>query len=394
MPELTSVTRRRTTRTARAVLVLATLVATLSLLATWARQQLLNTDRWTQTSTELLQRAEIRAELAAFLTDQLFAEADVQAQIAGRLPEELRPLAPAATAGARRLVQDVADQALQRPAIQAVWEDANRESHRELVRILEGGGDAVTTRDGVVVLRLRGVLTRIARQIGLPDAAIARIPRVAGDIEVLSSRELALAQDVATLLKAAAVALGVLTVALLALAVWLAAGSRRRMLARVGLGLITSGVLALLARGMAGQVVVDTLAPSASIRPAAGAAWDVGTSLLVTLCWQAVVLGLLLVLASALAGASPTAITTRRKLAPRLREQPLELGFVAAICIVALVAWAPIPALRQPVFLLMLAVLLPLAAHAFRGRALADAPLHSSRNPAATDRPPASPTMG
>lgn len=120
MPELTSVTRRRTTRTARAVLVLATLVATLSLLATWARQQLLNTDRWTQTSTELLQRAEIRAELAAFLTDQLFAEADVQAQIAGRLPEELRPLAPAATAGARRLVQDVADQALQRPAIQAV----------------------------------------------------------------------------------------------------------------------------------------------------------------------------------------------------------------------------------------------------------------------------------
>src|SRR5215470_6272773 len=90
----------RTRRTiAVALIVIASLVAFLALAAIWVNRQALNTDNWTRTSTELLEKPVIRERVAARLTDELFASVDVQQAVSDVLPPRAQILAaPAANA--------------------------------------------------------------------------------------------------------------------------------------------------------------------------------------------------------------------------------------------------------------------------------------------------------
>src|SRR5688572_3307271 len=91
--------RHRRRGWARALVVLASILAFAAILAVWANRQLLNTDNWTDTSTELLENRVIRDQVALYLVDQLYANVDVSAELEAGLPERLQPLAgPAAGA--------------------------------------------------------------------------------------------------------------------------------------------------------------------------------------------------------------------------------------------------------------------------------------------------------
>jgi hypothetical protein len=54
-----------------ALIVVASLLIFLGIFAVWANRQLLNTDNWTDTSTELLENEDIRDQVAIFLVDRL-----------------------------------------------------------------------------------------------------------------------------------------------------------------------------------------------------------------------------------------------------------------------------------------------------------------------------------
>src|SRR5688500_6957816 len=62
---------------ARALVVLASVLAFAAILAVWANRQLPNTDNWTRTSTQLLEDPVIRDQLAIYLVDQMYANVDV-----------------------------------------------------------------------------------------------------------------------------------------------------------------------------------------------------------------------------------------------------------------------------------------------------------------------------
>ena len=83
------------------ILVLATFLGFLSILARWADQQALDTDQWVDTSTQLLENKEVRDTLAAYLVDELYTNVDVATELQQRLPPELRALAGPAAAGLR-----------------------------------------------------------------------------------------------------------------------------------------------------------------------------------------------------------------------------------------------------------------------------------------------------
>src|SRR3954451_16080602 len=117
---------------ARGLVVLASILAFAGILAVWANRQLLDTDNWTKTSTELLQRPVIRQQLAGFLVDQLYANVDVQGELAQALPPRIQPLAGPAASGLRELADRVALRALENPHVQGLWADANRQAHRSL----------------------------------------------------------------------------------------------------------------------------------------------------------------------------------------------------------------------------------------------------------------------
>ena len=182
---------------------------------------------------------------------------------------------------------------------------------------------------------------------------------------ILRSDQRELAQDLVRLLKALAIVLVVLALGLFALGVYLARGRRREALRACGIGLVFAGVTVLVARALAGNAVVDALATTESVRPAAEATWSVGTALLVQAATATLVYGVVVVFAAWLAGPTGWAVATRRNLAPYLREPRFAWGAYGLV-VLLLVAWAPTPAFRQVILALVLIALLALGLEALR----------------------------
>jgi hypothetical protein len=357
-------------RLAIALIVVASLLAFLAIFALWANRQLLNTDNWTKTSSELLERDAIREQIGVFLVNQLYANVDVQSDLEQVFSQVLRPeraevLAGPAAGGLRSLAEDAADRLLQRPVPQRAWEEANRRAQLRLVQAIEGGGDALSTSGGDVTLNLKALLGQTQSNLGVGGRVEQRLPASASEIVILHSDQLALAQDALWVLKALPIVLVVLALGLFALAVYLARGRRREALRACGIGLLFAGAGALVAAALAGNAVVNALATTESLRPAAEDAWDVGTSFLGQAAEATIAYGAVIVIAAWLAGPTRWAVGTRRQLAPYLREPRWAWGAFGVV-VLALLAWAPTPAFRRIVPALVLIGLLALGLEALR----------------------------
>jgi hypothetical protein len=370
-------------RIALALTVVASLLSFLAIFAIWANRQLLDTDNWTDTSTELLENEAIRDHVAIFLVDQLYANVDVRAdaeQVLGQLFRRQRAstLAGPVASGLRTLAENGTSRLLRRPVPQRLWEEANRRAQTRFVQVVEGGGDVVSTTGGEVTLDLKGLFGQTQSNLGVGGRVEQRLPESASQIVILRSDQLELAQDLVKLLKALAIVLVVLALGLFALAVYVARGWRREALRACGIGLAFAGAAALVARALAGDQVVDALATTDSVRPAAEAAWSIGTSLLVQAATATLIYGIVLVLAAWLAGQTAWAAATRRNLAPYLREPRFAWGAFGLVVLV-LVAWAPTPAFRQVILALVLIGLLALGLEALRRQTAREYPGRAPR---------------
>ena len=78
-----------------ALIAVASVMAFLAIFSLWANRLLLNTDNWTDTSSELLAHDDIRNQISIFLVDQLYENVDVKGPIEEALPPRAKPLAAA-----------------------------------------------------------------------------------------------------------------------------------------------------------------------------------------------------------------------------------------------------------------------------------------------------------
>ena len=365
-------------RIAIALIVVASMLTFLAIFAIWANRQLLDTDNWTDTSSELLEHDAVRSQVSSFLVDQLYANVDVQRDLEQVFQQVLGSdraavLAGPAAGGLRGLAEDGVDRLLQRPVPQRLWEEANRRAQIRFVQIVEGGGDALSTSGGEVTLNLKALLGQTQSTLGVGGRVEQRLPDDSSQIVLLRSSQLELAQDAIWLLKTLAIVLTVLALGLFALGVYLARDWRRQALRACGFGLLFGGAAALVARGVAGNAVVNSLATTESVEPAVRATWDVGTSLLVEAASAAIAYGIVVIIAAWLAGSTSWAVATRRQLAPYLREPRWAWGAFGVIVLV-LVAWAPTPAFRQVIPALALIGLLALGVEMLRRQAAREFP--------------------
>ena len=188
-------------RTALTLIVIASVIGFLAIFALWANRQLLDTDNWTETSSELLENEEIRGQVAVFLTDELYANVDVEARLREVLPPQAAPLAGPAAGGLKQLAERAAKALLGRPVPQKLWEEANRRAHRRLLAVLEGGGDTVSTSNGEVTLDLKSLLGQAQSRVGVGGRAQKALPDDAAQITILKSDQLGFAQDAVQALK-------------------------------------------------------------------------------------------------------------------------------------------------------------------------------------------------
>lgn len=361
-------------RIVAALLVVATLITFLAVFSIWVNRQALNTDNWVDTSGKLLRNDEIRAQLSDYLADELFASVDVQAELEKTFPPRLAPLAGPAAGGLHQLAPQVAERALATSQAESLWAGANRAAHETLLKILNDEGSAVSTGNGEVTLDLASLVSESGGQLGIAGKLASKIPPDAGQLTILKSDQLSMAQDVSSLVRHLPIVLTLLALFLYGLAIYLAGPRRRQALRSVGFGFIVAGVLALLLRRIGEGSVTDALARTDAVKPAVEAAWGIGTSLLVTVAVSAITFGILVVIAAWIAGPTRIARSLREEAAPYLRERRGTTYVVVGLVFLILVLWAPVVAFHKPIGLILLAALMILGTEALRRQAAMEFP--------------------
>jgi hypothetical protein len=357
------------------LIVLASLLALVSALTVWSRQQLLDTDKFTSSSAKLLANDEVRATLSTRLVDLLNQRVDVQAQLEETLPPRAKKAAPAIAAAIQNSTGQVINAFLGTAQAQEIWERINRRAHGALVNVLEGkDAGPISTANGDVVLDLRPLIKRIAERLGVGDRLKERAPPDSGQIVLLKSDQLDAAQTGVRILHALSSWLWLLVVALLALAVYLAHGTRRTMLEAVGCALVIVGVLLLIIRRFLGDAIVDSLVKVESSKPAVHAIWLIETDLLRDIALALLLYGLFALIAGIVAGPSRAAVALRRWLAPTWRERPVLVWITATVLFLVFLAWGPSGGGRRFLGVVILAALLGLGLEVWRRQTLREFP--------------------
>src|SRR3954447_25487987 len=280
-------------RVVRGLVILGSVLAFLSVFAIWTERQALNTDDWVHTSGRLLKNETIRSTLSNYLVDQLYENVDVRKELEEILPGDTKDLAGPAAGGPRQVAGQGAEKALETSTAQGLWEEANRTTHEQLLAVLENKKEAVETEEGNVKLNLGSLLTNLAQQVGIGESLADKLPPDAAQVEILKSDQLKTAQNIAVAVKGLALLLSILTFAAFSAAIYLSPGSRWVTVLLSGIGLIAAAFAVIVARHIAGGIVVDSLVKNDSVKPAGEAAWSIGTSLMISIATTVIVIGAL-----------------------------------------------------------------------------------------------------
>jgi len=341
-------------------------VGFLAVFAVWAKRQLLETETWTDTSTKLLEDEDIRDEVAGYTVDTLFANAPVAAQLQQALPPRAAAAAGPIAGALRQLANNLAEEALQRPRVQALWEDANKVAHQRLLDLIEEGGSEDVTLD------LGGIVNQLGEQVGVSNAA-SKLPPQAAEIVILDNNDIVAAQDAIDLLQTLAWVLTALALLLFALAIYLASGWRRVALRDVGWALIVVGIAVLVIRGLAGDAITNHLATTEAVEPAVSSTWAIGTSLLKDGGGAVVFYGIVILIGAWLAGPVGFARSARREITPVLAGRATAYGALAVLLLL-LFWWSPTPGFQRLATSILIILLFVVGLEALRRQAIRDFP--------------------
>jgi putative oligomerization/nucleic acid binding protein len=343
------------------LIVLGSLLAFLSVFAIWTERQALDTDEWVNTSGRLIQNTKIREAVSKYLVDQLYENVDVEKEVGKKLPKDLKEFAGPISGAARQFAGSGAEKVLESSTAQELWKTANRTTHEQLLEVLEEKEGTLSTEEGKVSLDLGSLATNIADQVG-----ISADLEDAGQITILRSDQLKTAQDIVVAIKGLALILSLLTFLCFGLAIYLSRESRWVTVLYCGIGLIAAGFAVIVFREVAGGIVVGQLVEEESVKPAAEAAWSIGTSLMTSIATTVIIIGVLFGIAGWLASPTGSARSTRRAIAPPLREYPAYVYAGLAILVGLYFLSAPTQNLRSFLTTLVIAGLAAFGIHELR----------------------------
>jgi hypothetical protein len=358
----------------RVLIVLGSLLAFLSVFAIWTERQALNTDDWVQTSGRLIQNETIRKAIGNYLVDQLYENVDVEKELSEKLPGDTKDLAGPISGGLRQFAGEGANQVLQSSTAQELWKGANRTTHEQLLEVLEEKEGTLATEEGKVSLNLGSLVTNLADQVGIGADLAEKLPEDAGQITILRSDQLKTAQDIVVAIKGLALILSLLTFLCFGLAIYLSREGRWVTVLYCGIGLVAAGFAVIVFREVAGGIVVGQLVDEESVKPAAEAAWSIGTSLMTSIATTVIVIGVLFGIAGWLASPTGSARSTRRVLAPVLSEHVAYVYALLAVIVGIYFLSAPTQNLRSFLTTLVIAGLAAFGIHELRKQAAEEFP--------------------
>jgi hypothetical protein len=252
------------------LVVLASLLTIVAVVARYTRSQLLDTDRYVATVAPLSENPAVERAIATQVTNEIFSRLDVEdltQQALAKLtelgaPDVIEGLAVPISNQVEGFVRQEVNEAVKSPRFDELWLTANRNAHEKVVAVLTGRGtDAVDVEQGQVTVDLGVVVERVKdRLVDRGFGFASRIPEVHSDFVLMQSDELRRSQRVVRRLDRVATVAPFIVLFLAAVAV-LVAPSRRRGLLFVALGIAASMVLLALVLVLARNWYLDNGAP-------------------------------------------------------------------------------------------------------------------------------------
>src|SRR5262249_55074798 len=137
----------------------------ISTISVFARNQLLNTDRFVSTMKPLARNPAIQQAAATRITNAVMDNVPIEDILKDGLPTRIQGFASAVTGAVRGFVQTTALQVVQSKQFQKIWDDAIRLAHSQVARILTGKTGAFQVVNGQVQLDLGQALTTVKDQL-------------------------------------------------------------------------------------------------------------------------------------------------------------------------------------------------------------------------------------
>jgi len=295
------------------LVVLSCILAPLSVISIWTRNQLLDTSRYVENVTPLASNPAIIDAAANNAANTLFKEVDVEARAKAALPKKAEFLAGPLTTALKGFTENAARDALASDQFQAVWKKANTVAHNQVEHALTGGGNVISTRNGRVTLNLSAVLLQVRKL--LDDRGITifdKIPinRLALRFELFDATSLSSAQTGVNLLNKLSYLLPILLFLFLGIAIWLSP-NRRRTIIRWGIGVTIAASVFALAVAVGRGFYLDSVASTSLPRDALAATWDTLIRFLRGGLRAVMVVGLLVAFVTWLTGPGRTAVRLR-----------------------------------------------------------------------------------
>lgn len=268
------------------LILLAAVIAPLSVLATWSNGQIQDTDRYLATVGPLADDPAVQDAAAARIEQVIFSYLDVDAavgEVVTALEDQGLPPRAASTLdalsgplsnGIRSFVGDRIDALVKSEAFEQAWVEANRTAHSELVAALNGETDGAVTIDrGEVSVNLATLINTVKQQLVDAGLGIAeQIPEVSASFAIVQSDDLATVQNLLGVLDDLSTWLPIVGLFLIGIAVLLARDRRRTLLA-AGLAVAVSMLLLGVTLNVLRPFYLDAL-PASSSAAAAGAVYD------------------------------------------------------------------------------------------------------------------------
>ncbi|MGV2982094.1 hypothetical protein ACNPNP_00200 [Microbacterium sp. AGC85] len=320
---------RRRTRTksviSAVVLVLAILLAPIAAMGTWARVQLVETDRFVATFAPLASDPDVQDFIAAQASAAIHERVDIDS-IVGDVFDGIRALGlppradsaltllqgPAAN-GARSTIDGVVRDVVASDQFADIWAESLRFTHEHSTAILQNApGTAVQlTDDGAISLELGVVIERVKQELSEREVGIAdMIPAIDRSIPIAQADALVLARTVYQVADVGGFWMPWLVVALLIVGVLLAT-DRSRALSRTSAGFALVFLLLAAGVGLGRGVFIRAVSPSIMPAPAASALFDQLVSLLTGTIAALVLVGVMVAVWAWLVGSSHAASAVR-----------------------------------------------------------------------------------
>ncbi len=313
-------------RTALSVflIVIACLMAPVSVFSVWAKGEITDTSRYVATVAPLASNPAVQQAVTTRITQEIFKHIDVKSLATDTVNaiasnRNLTPTQQAAlqaltgplTSGIESFTESTINKVVTSQAFADAWTQANSIAHNQIVALLSGeDSGAISVNNNEVTLDLGDVVTQVKNQLVAQGFTIAeKIPVIDTQIVLFQSDQIGKLQMAYSALDATGFWLPILVIVVGLLGV-LAAKTRRRAFVGLGIGIFLSMAFIAIALNVGRAVYLSNLPPTVD-RDAATAVYDAFAVFLQSGIKAGALIGIVLTLGGLLTGSSRLAVGIR-----------------------------------------------------------------------------------